>query len=202
MQKRICINPGHGGIAPGAVYGDLKEKDIVLAVAKYVVEGLKAIDPEIWVGLTRDTDKAMSLQAICDSANNMNVDCFVSIHCNADPDDDVYGSPEGKGEEIWFYDKSVNGLKLAQCLADEVDRIFPDEPFRGIKSTRPDIDKPQGEIRPYFFVLAKTNAPACLAEIGFIDKSSSHETFTDELTLRKIGVFFARGIYEYIIQYN
>ncbi|MDP2366212.1 MAG: N-acetylmuramoyl-L-alanine amidase, partial [Ignavibacteria bacterium] len=107
-----------------------------------------------------------------------------------------------KGEEIWFYDKSVEGLRLSQCLADEVDRIFPDEPFRGIKSTRPKIEKPPGEIRPYFHVLAKTNAPACLAEIGFIDKSSSHETFTDELTLQKIGAFFARGIYEYLTHSN
>ena len=197
-MKRVCINPGHGGSAPGAVYGDLKEKDIVLAVSKYVVEGLNAIDPEIWVGLTRYVDRTMSLQEICDSSNNMGVDCFVSIHCNADPDDDLPGMPEAKGEEIWYYDKSVDGLRLAQCLSDEVDRIFPDEPFRGIKSTRPKIEKPPGETRPYFHVLAKTNAPASLIELGFIDKSSSHETFANELTLRKIGALIARGTHEYL----
>lgn len=186
MQKRVCINPGHGGIASGAVYGDLKEKDIVLTVAKYVVEGLNAIAPEIWVGLTRIIDQTMSLQAICDSANNMNVDCFVSIHCNADPDTDEPRMPEAKGEEIWIHKGSQKGLRLAQCLADEVDRIFSDEPFRGIKETES------------LYVLKHTNTPACLLEIGFIDKSSSIETFTDELTLRKIGVFIARGIYEYL----
>jgi len=186
MQKRVCLDPGHGGSQPGAVYGDLKEKDIVLEVAKYIVEGLNAIDTKIWVGLTRDFDRTMSLKERCDFSNNMNADCFASIHCNADPDDDSQGMPEAKGEEIWIYKGSRKGLILAQCLANEVDRIFPDEPFRGIKESE------------VFYVLKHTKAPACLLEIGFIDKSSSHETFTDELTLRKIGAFIARGIHEYL----
>jgi len=186
-MKRVCINPGHGGNQPGAVYGDLKEKDIVLAVSKYVVEGLNAIDPGIWVGLTRTSDQTMTLQGVCEFSNTMDADCFVSIHCNADPDDDSPGSPEAKGEEIWIHKGSVKGLKLAQCLADEVDWIFPDEPFRGIKESEA------------FYVLKHTNAPACLLEIGFIDKSSSQETFTDEMTLRKIGAFIARGIHQYLL---
>jgi hypothetical protein len=37
-------------------------------------------------------------------------------------------------------------------------------------------------------------------EIGFIDKSSSVETFTDDLTLIKIGALIARGIHEYCIE--
>lgn len=200
MQKRVVINPGHGGSQPGAVYGDLLEKDVVLTVSEYVLEGLQAVDPEIWVGLTRTFDKTMTLQEVCDFSNNMNVDCFVSIHCNADPDEDGPGMPEAKGEEIWIYDSSRKGLRLAQCLADEVDRIFPDEPFRGIKQTRPIGVSRDEDGRPFLYVVSYTNAPACLIEIGFIDKSSSVETFTDELTLRKIGALIARGINEYLSQ--
>jgi N-acetylmuramoyl-L-alanine amidase len=116
----------------------------------------------------------------------MNADCFVSIHVNADLDEDLPGMPEAKGEEIWIHKGSRQGLILAKCLADEVDRIFPDEPFRGIKETEA------------LYVLKHTKAPACLLEIGFIDKSSSYETFADEMTLRKIGVFIARGIRRYL----
>lgn len=185
-MKRVCIDPGHGGAQPGAVYGDLKEKDIVFAVAEYTLEGLNVVDPGIWVGLTRIFDQTLTLQQRCDFSNRMNVDCFISIHCNADPDDDSPGTPEAKGEEIWIHKGSHQGLILAQCLADEVDRIFPDEPFRGIKESES------------FYVLKHTRAPACLIELGFIDKSSSYETFTDEITLQKIGAFIARGIHEYI----
>jgi len=186
IVKRVCIDPGHGGSQSGAVYGDLLEKDVNLTVAEYVVEGLKAVDPEIWVGLTRTFDRTMTLQERCDFSNKMNVDCFVSIHVNADLDIDAPGMPEARGEEIWIHKGSQQGLILAQCLADEVDRIFPDEPFRGIKTT----DK--------LFVLKHTNAPACLLEIGFIDNSKTSESFRDELTLRKAGALIARGIYQYL----
>ena len=186
MNKRVCLDPGHGGIQPGAVYGSMQEKDVNLKVAGYVSEGLSAIDPEIWVGMTRTWDRTVSLKERCDFSNNMNVDCFVSIHCNADPDTDEPAMPEAKGEEIWFFKGSSEGLKLAKCLSDEVDRIFPDEPFRGLKET-------EG-----LYVLKHTNDPAVLIEIGFIDKSSSVESFTDDYTLRKIGAFIARGIHEYL----
>lgn len=186
MEKRVCLDPGHGGRDPGAVYGDLKEKDIVLDVADYAVEGLQAIDPEIWVCMTRSSDQAVTLQQRCAMANKMNVDCFVSIHCNADPDPDSPEDPEAKGEEIWIFKGSLKGLTLAKSLQTEVDLIFPDEPFRGIKTSES------------FYVLKHTKAPACLIEIGFIDKSSSWNLFSDELCLRKIGALIARGIFNYL----
>jgi len=185
LKKRVCLDPGHGGSQPGACFKDMEEKNVTLEVARYVAEGLKIVAPEIRVVLTRNYDRTASLQERCNISNNDGADCFVSIHANADADPDLEGDPEARGEEIWYYQGSVEGLRLSQCLADEVDRIFPDEPFRGIKAGN-------------FYVLRETNAPACLIEIGFIDKSSSSETFSDELTLRKIGALIARGIHEYI----
>lgn len=185
-MKRACLDPGHGGSQPGAVFSGVQEKEVNLVIAEYTMEGLAAVNPGIWVGLTRTFDRTMTLQERCEFSNNMSVDCFVSIHCNADPDPDAPGMPEAKGEEIWFFKGSVKGMRLSQCLADEVDRIFPDEPFRGIKMT------------DALYVLKHTRAPACLIEVGFIDKSSSVETFADELTLRKIGALIARGINEYL----
>jgi len=186
MKKRIVLDPGHGGSQPGAVYNGLAEKDIALKVARYIKEGISIVSPDTWVGLTRDWDHILTLQQRCDFSNNMKADCFISIHVNADPDEDLPGMPEARGEEIWIHKGSVEGRKLAQCLAVEVDRIFPNEPFRGIKET-------EG-----LYVLKHTNAPACLLELGFIDKSSSVETFTDELTLQKIGSLIAKGIYQYL----
>lgn len=186
MNRKICIDPGHGGDQPGAVYHGLNEKDVVLSVCLYAQQALYRLDHELTPALTRNYDRTMTLQDRCNFSNSLGADCFVAVHCNADPDMDEPGMPEAKGEEIWFYKGSVEGMKLAQCLADEVDRIFPDEPFRGIKMT--DV----------FYVLKHTNAPACLIEMGFIDKSSSEETFTDQATLEKIGILIARGIYDYL----
>jgi N-acetylmuramoyl-L-alanine amidase len=185
---RVCIDPGHGGTQSGAVYRGLQEKDIVLDVAKFTKEELCAIDSEILIGLTREFDRTLTLQQRCDFSNDMKADCFVSIHTNADPDEDLPGMPEAKGEEIWICKGSVEGDKLAQCLEREVDDIFPNESFRGIKESE------------NLYVLRHTNAPACLIELGFIDKSSSVEIFSNELTLRKIGTLIAKGINEYISQ--
>lgn len=186
MAKRVCIDPGHGGSQPGAIYRGLKEKDVVLTVANYVIEGLHAVDPEIKYLLTRSIDRTVSLQERCDISNAFEPNCFVSIHCNADLDPDSPGDPEAKGEEIWIFKGSLEGQRLAKCLEEGVNQIFPNEPFRGIKETEA------------LHVLKHTNAPAALIEIGFIDKSSSLETFQDEFTLRKIGALIARGIYDFL----
>jgi N-acetylmuramoyl-L-alanine amidase len=188
MLKKIMLDPGHGGVQPGAVYRGLEEKTVVLEVTRYASDCLTKLDISIQVEMSRHEDATVSLFDRCHKSNMMGADCFVSIHCNADPDPDDPGSPEARGEEIWIYKGSRRGLALAQCLADEINEIFPMEPFRGIKQLET------------FYVLKYTEAPACLLEIGFIDKSSSMETFTDPITLRKIGVLIARGIHEYVSQ--
>lgn len=185
-EKRVCLDPGHGGVKPGAVFHGLLEKDVVLSIAKAAQEELQVMDPATWVCMTRSWDQDISLEGRCQFANNMRVDCFVSIHCNADPDDDAPGMPEARGEEIWVYEGSNEGMKLAQALQLWVDNIFPNEPFRGIKTTTG------------LYVLKHTVAPACLIEVGFIDKSSSTETFTDDATIQKIGRLIAGGIHDYL----
>ena len=197
-NPRVCIDPGHGGSQPGAVYHDLQEKDVVLKVCNYAKEELIVLDSKIWCCLTREFDKTVSLEERCRFANNTVVDCFISVHANADPDEDYPGMPEAKGEEIWVYDDSIWGMKLAQCLKDEVDWIFPNEPFRGIKKTRPIGADKKVDRRQFLYVISYTDAPAVLVEIGFIDKSSSTETFSNEETLRKIGGLIADGIYKFI----
>ena len=64
-------------------------------------------------------------------------------------------------------------------LTDEVDRIFPDEPFRGIKQTRPIGADPAIDKRPFLYVVSYTNAPAALIEIGFIDNAGDRAKMLD-----------------------
>jgi N-acetylmuramoyl-L-alanine amidase len=178
-MKKICLDAGHGGGKPGAVYGGLNEKDVNLAIAlragaELTQEGDKVI-------YTRKDDSDVSLQERCDIANREGCDLFVSIHCNADPDSDEAGDPEAHGEEIWY--KSERGKKLAQALSKSVDAFFPSEPYRGIKQT------------DNLYVLNQTNMPAVLIEVGFIDASSSNESFKDPETIKSIAGLIASGIF-------
>jgi N-acetylmuramoyl-L-alanine amidase len=82
--KRIVIDPGHGGIDPGAL-GYLKgvrEKNVTLEISRRVARkirqelGCEAI-------LTRDSDTFLSLEERTALANTKNADLFISIHTNA-----------------------------------------------------------------------------------------------------------------------
>lgn len=85
----VVIDPGHGGKLPGAHYGGVYEKDIVLQVAlklgKLIEEGM----PGVKVVYTRTTDKMLGttktadLQARADIANKNKGELFISIHANA-----------------------------------------------------------------------------------------------------------------------
>jgi N-acetylmuramoyl-L-alanine amidase len=179
----VCIDPGHGGTDPGATYRNLLEKNVNLQVSILIRTLLINIGYE--VVMTRMTDVFVGLPERCRIANDAKANIFVSIHCNADPDDDAPGKPEAKGEEIWFYKDSKTGWKLASCLLDEVDRIFPNEPFRGIHET------------DGLFVLKHTDMPAVLIELGFIDKSSSVNMFSNFSTIKNIARLISEGIDQY-----
>ena len=181
--KRIAIDPGHGGASPGAVYHGLQEKNVVLQISLLASDALRLRGYE--VVLTRDDDSYVSLTKRCEIANFAKANIFVSVHVNADPDEDLPGMPEAKGEEIWIYQGSEEGFNLAQYLQANIDRIFPDEPFRGIKESK------------NLYVLKHTKMPAVLLEIGFIDKSSSSEVFSDIHTLLRIATLITEGIDEY-----
>jgi N-acetylmuramoyl-L-alanine amidase len=81
--RTIAIDPGHGGDDEGAKsQSGAKEKDLALAVArklKATVEsrmGLRVL-------MTRDDDRAVSIDDRTAVANNGKADLFISLHANA-----------------------------------------------------------------------------------------------------------------------
>jgi N-acetylmuramoyl-L-alanine amidase len=81
--RTIAIDPGHGGEDEGVHgAGGVKEKDIVLAVArraKAAIEGRLGIR----VLLTRDDDRNVPIDERTAIANNSKADLFISLHANA-----------------------------------------------------------------------------------------------------------------------
>lgn len=81
--KCIAIDPGHGGKAPGTVYGQIYEKEINLKVALILGRLLEENFPEVKVIYTRRTDIDVDLAERGKIANKAGADLFVSIHVNA-----------------------------------------------------------------------------------------------------------------------
>ena len=175
MAKKIYIDPGHGGVQPGAVNGKRKEADDVLKLALKVAENLKGQNCE--VKLSRTTDKDVSITARCKEANKWEADYFLSIHRNS-------AGRTATGNEIWVYSKAdaATTAKAKKILAEvcEADGLKN----RGVK---------KGAVSyADYGVNRDTNMPSALIELGFISNSNDNKVFDSKLD--DIALAIARGL--------
>ena len=88
----VAIDTGHGGEDPGALGPRrLREKDVVLAIAKEVA-ALFAAEPGFKPTLIRTGDYYISLRGRRDLARQQQADLFVSIHADAFKRKEAYGA--------------------------------------------------------------------------------------------------------------
>lgn len=99
----VVIDPGHGGKDPGTLgINNLKEKDIVLEVARKVGEYLNEYIPELNVVYTRTDDRFLGLAERGRLANEMGGDLFISIHANSFAHANRARQQRPNGAEIFF----------------------------------------------------------------------------------------------------
>ncbi len=87
----IVIDPGHGGLDPGAPGTYSTEADIALAVSLKLGKAIEKEFPEIKQIFTRTTDvlpgnkpnKDAALKYRADLANSSGGDLFIAVHCNS-----------------------------------------------------------------------------------------------------------------------
>ena len=101
--RKVVLDPGHGGIDPGAIGpGGIREKDVTLAIAQKVAVSLYRSGVD--VVLTRDDDRLVTLEERTARANASGADLFLSIHCNASE------GHSRKGVETYVLDTSSNDM--------------------------------------------------------------------------------------------
>ena len=170
---RVFLNPGHapnGNPDPGACGCGLRECDVAKSVADLVEHYLTAAGVTV-VGNMQCDD----LWDITESANASGADIFISIHCNA-----FNGSAQGT--EVEVHPGSSAGRALGNCIQRQiVDSLGTAD--RGLKD------------RLDLWVIKRTNMPAALVELAFID----HEG--DAALLRDRQDDFARAIARGVTDY-
>ncbi len=155
----VCIDAGHGGDDVGAILDKRYEKNDTLEIAKLVKKYLKK--QNIKVVMTRDKDKAVSLEERCNLANRKNAKLFVSIHRNS--------AKTGNGIEIWCNSaKREEDTDLANAIIEKLQNTDIQK-NRGVKYGTID-----GENSDYY-VLKNTNMPSCLIELGFITDEKDNQ---------------------------
>jgi N-acetylmuramoyl-L-alanine amidase len=173
-NKLIVVDPGHGGIEPGAVVGDIKEKDLNLDIGLKLKKLLEASGARVF--MIRDDDTFVSHFVRAGMANEINADLFVSIHNNS------AGSGASGTETLYFTDpeKKLFAKALQKALVRHIGLND-----RGIVE------------RPGIVVTRETKMPSALIEVGFMtNKNDLALLMTDEFRQKA-----AEGILQGIIDY-
>ncbi|NND93720.1 MAG: N-acetylmuramoyl-L-alanine amidase [Flavobacteriales bacterium] len=109
----IMLDAGHGGTDPGNLgTGRYKEteKDVTLRVTQMVGKYIEENVPDVKVYYTRTGDTYPELHERTKMANRMEVDLFVSIHCDAFTKEAAYGC----GSYVMGTAKTEANLRMAQ----------------------------------------------------------------------------------------
>ncbi len=167
MDYKIVIDAGHGGNDPGAVYGDRLEKDDVLNLSLAVGEVLKQKGYD--VEYTRTTDVYESPFEKATKANATGADLFVSIHRNA-----AARPNTAEGVETLVYNDEGVKLEIAESINEQLEAVGFEN--RGVKE------------RPNLVVLKRTEMPAVLVEVGFIDSDSDNALFDEKFDAMAQGI--------------
>jgi N-acetylmuramoyl-L-alanine amidase len=111
----IIIDAGHGGVDPGAVNGDVIEKNVVLSVARHL-RSILATKDRYDVQMTRAADVYISLNRRLAISRSAGASLFISIHA------DTVGAQEFaqnvRGATVYTLSEQASS-KQAQILADK-----------------------------------------------------------------------------------
>ena len=107
----VVIDPGHGGIDPGAQGpGGTSEKEVVLGIG-WELKRLIDAQPGMRAVLTRTDDRFLKLRERIDLAHRYEADLFISLHANA------YHSPKVRGSSVYAVSEKGASSEAARLLA-------------------------------------------------------------------------------------
>jgi N-acetylmuramoyl-L-alanine amidase len=217
--KRIVLDPGHGGKDPGAVgRKGLREKDVVLALAKRIKPRLEARGYEVL--LTRSSDVFIELKDRARFANDNKADLFVSIHTNASKNRKARGietyflgvARDRQSSETAMLENAVSGENALSDLEQILHSLMnqnnmwhssilaetvQESMYGGLLNGKYGTIKNLGVKQAPFFVLSKTAMPAVLVETSFISNSSEEKLLQRGDFRDTLSDSITRGIINY-----
>ncbi len=219
----VVIDPGHGGVDPGALgKNGLREKDVVLAISRELANlvnqqpGMKAL-------LTRDDDRFIELSKRRLFAHKQQADLFVSIHANS------FRSSKVKGSAVYALSENGASSAAAKALADKenaadllggVDLADKDDLVKSVLLDLSQNATQQSSLQlakkilgglgavnkvhrqdvqtAGFVVLKSPSVPSVLIETAFISNPSEERLLGSDEGQRKIARAIFRGMNSFV----
>ena len=224
-QFTVVIDPGHGGVDPGALGRKSKEKDINMSVSKLLASMINEKYPEIRVIFTRTTDVKIPLVQRADIANKANADLFISIHSNASKSKTANGCETftlGAGSSVEAKAAAMyeNEVILSEENFEEIYKGFDPRSsesyiiFELIRNHDMELSADiaqfvqngmvkesklanRGVSSAGFLVLHRTVMPSILVELGFISNSKDENMISSKEGQKKLAKGIFNGFSEY-----
>ncbi len=215
----VVIDPGHGGKDPGAVGpSGVREKDVVLSIAKYLRDELEELGFD--AVLTRYGDVFLPLSERTQIANRAGADIFVSVHCNAGR------SASAHGTQVFYLSPSRTDEARAAAALENRALLLEDQPIVDnldelkyimvdmvqsaqqressilayiIEQNLSDLTglEARGPEGAEFYVLYGAFMPAVLVETAFISNADEEKFLAQPQNQRKIARAIAKGIEQF-----
>lgn len=185
QEITVVVDAGHGGKDPGAVAGNIREKDINLSTALKLRDALMAKGYNVI--MTRDADVFVDLYKRAAIANENNADLFISIHANATLSTaitglEVYYTPAMQSDK-----KVYDQYPFAKLVYDNILASTGRE-GRGVR---------QGK----FVVIRETSMPAVLVELGYMTNPSELSLISTDVYQNQAVNGIVNAVDKYIREY-
>ncbi|MCI8778319.1 MAG: N-acetylmuramoyl-L-alanine amidase CwlD [Bacilli bacterium] len=183
----IYIDPGHGGLDPGAIYMNIKEAPINLEISEKLEEALTKKGAIVYMTRYGDYDlslpnasnhKRSDLNQRIKLINESNCSLFLSIHLNADISESWYGA------QVFYDDINSENAILAEFLQNEFSKSLKSK--RKIK-----------EISD-LYLYRKVEKPGVLVEVGFLSNANERYLLRQDSYQEKLVDTIVTGVINYL----
>ncbi|RPH05979.1 MAG: N-acetylmuramoyl-L-alanine amidase [Alphaproteobacteria bacterium TMED93] len=216
----ITLDPGHGGLDPGAVRYSYREKDITLLAAKELKGLLEKKGYKVF--LTRNKDEFVSLRKRRNIAKNNSSDLFISIHVDSVKKKSTRGtsiytlSDKASDKVTAMLAERENKVDLIAGIDKEVDNevfsILLDLQRRDTKNASASfaeiyVNKVRKNgyrslRRPHrqagFAVLKSPDIPSVLVELGFLSNPKDAKYLSNKKSRARVLKALSEAIVDYV----
>ncbi len=218
----IAIDAGHGGVDPGAQGPNgVKEKDVVLAIARQLESQLRA-ESGMKPVMIRDNDYFVPLRNRVSKAREGKADLLISIHADAIDDRSVRGSSVYVLSEGGASSEAARWLAEKENAADLVGGVSLDDKDDMLKSVLLDLSqtatleasanaggKVLQELRAVgklhrrqveqagFVVLKAPDIPSMLVETAYISNPQEERNLQSPAYQKRLATAIVEGVRDY-----
>ena len=186
LGKVIYLDAGHGGLDPGAMYKNVMEKDINLAISKRLEEELSSLGAIVYQTRYGDYDlsvtyasnrKRSDLSRRGNIINDSGCDLYLSIHLNAET------SSTWRGAQVFYDNINEENEKIAKIMQEE---------FKKKLYTKRKVKK-VGDL----YLSRWVERPGVLLELGFLSNPNDRYLLKSKTYQEKLCNVITNGVLTY-----